>query len=195
AAALAICLLVPALMVDLWHETHTRLLGALEGRPVDPRGLLYPTTLLLAPLLLAAAASASVAGVLQTQGYLSPKRVTPQLDSLNPIEGAKRLFQASRLFSVARAALATVLVTVIALGLLERHAPALVASIGQTESAVVLGGVLGMRLLWWGVGLSLVLAGVDALISYQGWLKRHRMSHDELKREHRESEGDPDVKA
>jgi flagellar biosynthesis protein FlhB len=40
-----------------------------------------------------------------------------------------------------------------------------------------------------------VLGTLDYFFVRRAWLERHRMSKDEVKREHRESEGDPEVKA
>jgi flagellar biosynthesis protein FlhB len=55
--------------------------------------------------------------------------------------------------------------------------------------------LLGRRLLWAAALVGLVLGGVDYFFVRRAWLARHRMSKDEVKREARESEGDPEVKA
>ena len=43
--------------------------------------------------------------------------------------------------------------------------------------------------------MGLALGLVDLLLTRRAWLQRHRMSKDEIKREYRESEGDPALKA
>jgi flagellar biosynthesis protein FlhB len=39
------------------------------------------------------------------------------------------------------------------------------------------------------------VGGLDILVTRRTWLKRLRMTKDEVKREHKESEGDPQIKA
>jgi FlhB-like protein len=54
---------------------------------------------------------------------------------------------------------------------------------------------LGKRLGWAAALIGLGLALVDLLVVQRAWRKRHRMSKDEVRREYREAEGDPEVRA
>jgi flagellar biosynthesis protein FlhB len=69
------------------------------------------------------------------------------------------------------------------------------SSAGHGEAVASIAWLLGRRLLWGAALVGLLLSGVDYFFVRRAWLERHRMSKDEVKREHRESEGDPEVKA
>ena len=152
------------------------------------------TLSLCLPLLGAGALGALAAGSVQTGGLFSPARWLPNLASLNPVEGLKKLFDPQRLFQVLRAMVALVVACWLSWLLLSDHADAIAASVGEPRAALLLSGHLALRLLWFGLGATVLLAAVDWGITHHTWLRRHRMSPDEIKREHRESEGDPQVK-
>jgi flagellar biosynthesis protein FlhB len=69
------------------------------------------------------------------------------------------------------------------------------SSVGRSEAVATSAWLLGKQLLWGAALVGLVLGGVDYFFVRRAWLSRHRMTKDEVKREHRESEGDPEVKA
>jgi flagellar biosynthesis protein FlhB len=71
----------------------------------------------------------------------------------------------------------------------------LVETAGEPARVGALALVLGRSL---GVGVAcvgLALALVDLGIVHRAWRQRHRMTKDEVRREFREAEGDPEVKA
>jgi flagellar biosynthesis protein FlhB len=70
-----------------------------------------------------------------------------------------------------------------------------VNSVGRSEATATLAWLLARRLLWGAAVVSLVLGAADYFFVRRAWRERHRMSKDEVKREHRESEGDPEIKA
>jgi flagellar biosynthesis protein FlhB len=146
------------------------------------------------PILAAAAATAGVAAAVQTGGLFNAGRLAPKLDNLNPFTGFVRLFSADRLWSTLRALLTAVFVAWLTWRLLRTHAAGVSATVGEPMQGVALAGHLSSQLLWTVAGLSVALAGLDLLIMRRAWFKRNRMSKDEVKREYRESEGDPQLK-
>ncbi len=147
------------------------------------------------PLLLVGAGAAFVVGAAQTQARIAPERIAPNLEGLNLAKGFGRLLDASRLFSLARAAGSALFVSATAWWLLSDSITSLVASAGELGAALPTATRLCRSLLWAGLLASALLAAIDVLVSRRTWLRRLRMSPDEIKREHKDNEGDPAVKA
>lgn len=147
------------------------------------------------PILLVAAAASSAASFAQTGGALSVKKLAPSLDRLDPFTGIKNLFSWQRVVSIARALLAASLVTWFALHELRAEAAAFAAAVGHTPAVPGLASALAMKVAWFAGSVGLALGVLDLLLTRRAWHQRHRMSKDEVKREHRESEGDPSIKA
>jgi flagellar biosynthesis protein FlhB len=193
----AAVLLVPAGLAACAERAATLLRSALAGTPVvaPERTLALEVVTLSAPLLLAVVGAVIVAGLWQTQGVLSAARVTPRLDRLDPVAGALALFRPERLFSVLRALVTAGATGALAWWLLRRHAPDLVATTGSADVIAPLTLELGRKL---GIGVALLgvgLALVDLGIVHRAWRQRNRMTKDEVRREFREAEGDPEIRA
>lgn len=153
------------------------------------------TLLVLAsPLLLGAAAAALASGLLQAQGVFAPARLAPDLTRLDPVEGFKRLFQLDRSFQVLRSFCLLLVVAWLSYRLVVSHLPDLIHTVGTASSAAALGAELARRLLWYAVLGTLLMAAIDFVVVRRSWLRRLRMSKDDVKREHREAEGDPQLK-
>jgi FlhB-like protein len=85
---------------------------------------------------------------------------------------------------------------VVATGAVLRAAlPRLVATPGELALAVSEGAAAARRLCAWAAGIGLVLGALDLIVVRRAWQKRWMMSRDEVRREFRESEGDPEIKA
>jgi flagellar biosynthesis protein FlhB len=154
------------------------------------------------PVLVAVGVAGAVVHLVQTGGVVASKRLGPKLERLNPFTGIKGLFSTTRLFAVARSLVAAGIVVWLAwTGLRERivdiahlAAPVLGPGPQNTNLVMVLSETAGT--LAWRAGLvGLALGAVDLLVTRRAWLRRLRMSKDEVRREHKESEGDPQVKA
>jgi type III secretion protein U len=136
-----------------------------------------------------------VATLVQTGGALALARLAPSVDRMNPVSGAQQLFTAERWFGVLRALAAALFVGYFTYRTLVDFAPDIAFGVGETGSTGVLVAALGKRLCWAAALFGLGLGALDFLITHRAFLRRNRMSKDEVKREHRESEGDPEVKA
>src|SRR5260221_7640962 len=64
--------------------------------------------LLVAPLLVAVAATSALATVVQTGAVFAPARIAPDLTRMDPIAGLRSLLSGARLWNVTRALLASV---------------------------------------------------------------------------------------
>jgi flagellar biosynthesis protein FlhB len=154
------------------------------------------TVLILAgPLLVAVGAVGFVAHAVQTGGTLATRRLTPKLERLNIAAGFKNLFSGTRLFAVFRALVAGTTVGWLAYEGLRDHVVDLAHTAGHVpKSAAAVSSVAG-SLMWRAAGLGILLGAVDLVVTRRGWLRRLRMTKDEVRRENRESEGDPQLKA
>jgi type III secretion protein U len=189
--------LAPAALAALALETGAMLRSAIEHpeQPLSAFEVGLSVISLTAPLVLATAFASAAITRVQTGGALSFKRLSPSLDRLDPVNGARQLFAPERLFAVVRALAAALFVGYFTYRTLLGFAPDIAFGVGETASATVLAEVLGKRLGWAAALFGLALGGLDFLFTYRAFLRRNRMTKEEVKREHKESEGDPEVKA
>lgn len=179
-------------------EQASGLLSAALHHPSEPASPATIARLVLGsalPLVAVAAAASAAASFVQTGGVISAQKLTPSLDRLNPFTGLKSLFSWQRVVGVARALFAASCVGYFTLRQLELHSADFAASLGNARAAALLAASVASKVAWFAAALGVSLGMVDLLLTRRAWFQRHRMSKDEVKREHRESEGDPAVKA
>lgn len=177
---------------------HAAIAGASRGRVahgVDASSVASDLLALTLPLLGAVALTAAVASAVQAGGAFSAGKLAPDLSRLDPFAGARRLVSLDRVLSVGRALVAAGLVAWLAWKTLRDSAADLARTTGTIEPATALAGHAALALARDAAFVGLGLAVVDVVITRRSWLSRLRMSKDEVKREHKESEGDPQVKA
>lgn len=134
----------------------------------------------------------AVTSAIQVGGVMSFERLAPDMNRLNPIEGLKRIFAWRTVVELIR-----LLIKLLALGvvlwILARAQLPLLAQAQQVPLAgwLLAGGQQFESMLL----LCCVVFGVVALLDlfYQRWdyMRRKRMSKEEVKREHKDREGDP----
>jgi flagellar biosynthesis protein FlhB len=150
---------------------------------------------LVLPALAVVGVAGGVAHVVQTGGTVAGGRLAPQLGRLNPATGAKALVSGARLFAVARAIVAACLVAWLAYRDLDDRVVDIARVAGRPAwTGVVVADVAG-RFAWHAAALGLALGLADLFVTRRAWLGRLRMTKDEVKREHKEAEGDPMVRA
>jgi flagellar biosynthesis protein FlhB len=159
-------------------------------------GVIATSVLSLAlPLVLAAGLAAAVVHVVQTGGVLASKRLTPNLSRLDPFAGLRNLMSGTRLFAVARSLVAAVVVGWLAVRGLGDHIVDLSRVGGRLAWAPVVVGEVAGGLAWKAALVGLALGVLDLVVVRSAWMRRLRMSKDEVRREHKDSEGDPQLKA
>jgi len=147
------------------------------------------------PIVAAGALTAIVVGAVQTGGVVAFNKVAPDLARANPIQGLSNLFRVDRLVALVRAVVTTVLVGSLAVHLVLSELRSLGNSVGELERGAHAGLSLAQSLAWAAALVGLGFSAVDLLAVRYTWLRRLRMSKDEIKREHRQAEGDPELKA
>ncbi|MEA1050077.1 flagellar biosynthesis protein FlhB [Lamprobacter modestohalophilus] len=171
---------------------------ALEVLPmlVKATDLVERSLYVMLPIFLMLTLAALVAPVLLGGWLVSAKSLQPQLSKLNPVKGIKRVLGVQALVELAKAIAKSVLVGSVAVAFLMAHRghymdlmdqPIQQALANTLELAVKASGLMVLALL--------VVILID--IPYQLWShsKKLKMTKEEVKREHKESDGDPQVKA
>lgn len=161
----------------------------------DAESLATSVVALTFPVLVAAGIAGAVAHVVQTGGAMASKRLTPKLERLNPFTGFRNFFSTTRLFAVVRALFAGVFVAWLAVRGLGDHLVDLARLGGRLSWVGVVVADIAGSLAWRAALVGLALGVLDVVVTRGAWLRRLRMTKDEVKREHKDAEGDPQQKA
>lgn len=192
---LVVISLLPGLLLALSAGAGAALRAALAGETASVSSAAWLWLTLSAPVLGASAAVSAILGFIQTGGALTASRFSPDLSRLDPFNGLKGLFSWERVFSLVRSLAAALAVGWLGLRVLGGHLADVASTLGRSEAVATTSWLLARRLLWGAATVGLVLGVLDYFFVRRAWLARHRMTKDEVKREYRESEGDPEVKA
>lgn len=151
--------------------------------------------LALLPLLILLLLIALVAPMLLGGWLLSAKSLAPQFSRLNPLKGLKRLFSTHALAELGKAIAKSLLVGAVAVQFISSHVGEMMALMTQPLPQALANA---LQLAAWACAVIvltlIVVIGID--VPYQLWshAKKLRMSKEDLRQEHKESEGDPHVK-
>ena len=150
---------------------------------------------LLAPFLAVSVLAAVAGTVMQTGFNLSMKPVEPNFDAVNPGSGLTRIFSMRSMIDLAKMVAKALLIGVVMWKTLTALAPLIVGAVYQPalDIAQLSWHVLERFMLVAGA-LFLLIGGFDFGIQRWLFMRDQRMSKDELKREHKESDGDPHMK-
>jgi flagellar biosynthesis protein FlhB len=188
-------LLVPGAVAATAAHASAMLQGALHGGSWSSMELAREVVVLTAPLLLAVAATSALATLVQTGALFAPRRMAPDLGKLDLLAGLRSLVNGQRLWSVVRALLASLAVGWLAFSVLRAHAADLAHTVGTTGPAAAVAARAAGRVARGAAFVAIAFALVDLLVTRRAFLAKLRMTKAEVKREHRESEGDPQLKA
>lgn len=196
-AFLPALLLLPAVVVAGAGRAGELLVTTLrDGRsPLATPHVALEVLRLSVPLLLAVALASASAVALQTRGVLSPNRLAPELARLDPVQGFKQLFSRERWFAACRAVVSGACVAWFSVMLFRDHAADLAFMAGNAQAISAVSGELAQKLGRYAAMVGLALGVLDLGLVWSAWLRRHRMSKDEVRREFREAEGNPEVRA
>jgi flagellar biosynthesis protein FlhB len=147
------------------------------------------------PVVAVAAAAAFSLSAAQTGGLFALERLLPKLDRLNALSGLSSLISGPRVIGLVRALIASALLLLLSWLVLRSSLPALLGTVASLPGAVSAAAQASRRLSNYAAMVGLALALLDLLVVRRAWLKRWMMTRDEVRRESRESEGDPELKA
>lgn len=177
--------------------------GALSGGPMTLVGAtdaLRGTTIglmtALAPFVAGVAAVSIGIGLVQSRGVLSWTPVSPKLSNLNPVAGAKKWMSPDGVINLVKAILKLVALGLVTVNVLKGHWGELLSLVDMGAPAIMaVTRSLGLRLVFVTGFAFLLIALLDytwQLFQYERGL---RMTKQEVRTEHRDTEGDPIVKS
>jgi len=150
----------------------------------------------LMPLLVAVVVVVVAASLLLSGWVFSTEPLTPQASRINPFAGIARIFSTNGLVELLKSVLKTLLVGAVAVWFLWTHLEEwLQLADGDLTGSVVSGlRRIGEGMVWVIATLALV-ALIDVPFQIWSFRKQLRMTKEEVRRESREQEGDPQIKA
>jgi flagellar biosynthetic protein FlhB len=165
-----------------------------ESTPPSASELLRPALVLSLPLVGLAAAAALVSGLLQTGGAVSVTPLRWQWQRLSPGRRLAELGSGSGLVTALRVLAGVASLAALGFFVVRDAARELPALIGEAGATARFSAALCRRLLAFGAALLFAFALLDWLWVRGRWLARQRMSREEVARERRENDGDPELK-
>jgi flagellar biosynthetic protein FlhB len=180
-----------------------RLWGGADDIMVDPvgtrsliSGVFFHLAMSLLPIMGLFLAAAVAGGVVQGRPTIAWARVTPKLSKVSPFSGLKRMFGARGLVEFGKTFLKFSVVTGVALAIAWPHAAAFDGLIGASPVHLVSSmREIAFRMIKVVAMLVVALAVFDFVYQRRSYIKRLRMTLQELKDEIKDSEGDPKIKA
>ncbi len=164
-------------------------LARLFELPVDALMALLP---LMGTVLVALIGSS----LLLSGWVLSTEPLVPQASRLNPFSGIARIFSANGLVELLKSVLKTVFLGAVAFWFVWTH---LEEWLHLADGDLVNSVASGLRRIGegmiWVVGALALVAVIDVPFQVWNFRKQLRMTKEEVKRETREQEGDPQIKA
>ncbi len=192
--------------------------GLLESRvgSVLRRGLAFDRAVAFDPaLMVAGAGEMGVQGLLAIAPFLgmmllaalvaptllggllfAPKSLAPDFKKLDPLAGLGRMFSAQSLAELLKALAKSLVIGTVGFLVIRNGMDAMLGAMREAPAAGIAHMLaLVARSCAWIIGALLLIALAD--VPYQVWAlnKKLRMSREDLKQEHKESDGDPHVKA
>jgi flagellar biosynthesis protein FlhB len=155
-----------------------------------PKAVLYGAGPMCGAAALAALLATAAQGV-----HPSSKAMKPKFSRMNPGQGLKRMFGPKAAWEAVKSLLKTAVIGAVVWTLGKDLVPELVtagaAPLGSTVARVQ-DGV--MNIIWASVLAGVVIAGADYGYQRHTVMKQLKMSMHEIKQEHKQQEGDPQVK-
>lgn len=147
------------------------------------------------PMVLVTIAIGALAGFLQVGPVFSTEQIKPQLARINPVAGVKRLFSIRTVVEFVKLAVKAGVLGVVVWITVWHALPALLQS-----HWLPIAGVLPLALQLLEILSACAILCFIAIAAFDLWfqkweyLRRNRMSIDEVRREHKETEGDPHIR-
>ncbi len=152
--------------------------------------------LLSMPVALAGALVGGLSDFLQVGPLLSPEAVMPKLDKLNPIAGLKNMFGKKQVVELLKSMIKISITAYVVYGVVLNALPMVVGTIRADVPMTLT--VLGELVYRVSVRVGIVFLGFavfDVWFQHRSYMKDLMMTKEEVKREYKESEGDPHHKA
>jgi flagellar biosynthetic protein FlhB len=139
--------------------------------------------------------AAFLVSVVQAGFHITPERLTPNFDKFNPAEGIKKIFSTANVVKGILAVIKVIVLSWVAYTILSGRSGTLL-SLGHDSlpGAVTSAWKLTMRVALVMSAVIFALGVVDFFYQYRRFEAGLRMTREEFEREHKEEEGDPQMK-
>jgi len=158
--------------------------------------LLFKVLIAITPALLVLVAAALAGNFVQHRFLWTLEPLIPKLSRISPLAGAARLFSKQSAVGLVKG---LVKLAVVGAAMYLVAAPEVDGVMrlagGDVLQAMPFAMMLTLRLLIGVCSAMALIAALDWLWTYQTWYEKHRMSLREVREEHKQTEGDPTVKA
>jgi len=150
--------------------------------------MLLPAIILMIGALLGA--------VIQHKPMFSAEKIIPKLNKISPLSGLKKMFSLQNFFEITKSILKIIIVGSVVLFLVwpdrDRLEQMMTQDPGNVSNIIY---ILVLRILGGVVAVMAAIAGLDFLFQKFQFLKKMRMTKQEVKDEMKQTDGDPHIKA
>ena len=202
-AGLSAVLMLGSRVVDFFGRFTAHQLGAVPGLDADlplfvgqSHELISQLARVVLPIMGVILIAAIGSSLIQVGFLFVPKRLAPDLTRLDPIKGLSRMFYASSAARLGFGIFKIVIIAVVAAMGLYRRREVLLSLLGMALPEI--GTILVEYMLWISleIGVALLILALGDL-AFQRWKHERdlRMTHQEVREEMRNLQGDPQVLA
>ena len=157
--------------------------------------VLQTSLLSVVPIVAASVVLGVVSAFAQVGAIVSFEAVELKFDKLNPAEGLKKIFSVRSLIDFAKMVVKAVALGAVVWVMVKDMVPLLVGAAYLPPLGIgAIGWTAVLKLLGAASVVFIVIGPVDFGIQKWLFIRDQKMSKDEVKREHKESEGDPQLK-
>lgn len=151
----------------------------------------------LLPVVVATSVATLVVGVAQTLGFIDFSQAAPKLERLDVLKGITKVIPTGdTLIELGKTLFKALIIALVAGRRIQAAVPRLCLLANRPPEAAALEvSRLAVEVLVEGMVVLAVLAALDWALAYRQWLKRARMTKQEVKDEHKQEDGDPKIKA
>lgn len=157
--------------------------------------ILKEAGLLLMPFIIATLLGPSLGGLLQTRFNIAFKKLTPKFTSINPVSGIKRIFSLRTLLELSKTVLKAVIIIFVVWQGIVHYLPMILGT-GYLPLDNI--AKIGWKALYMLIGLGVITMTVfgvaDVGLQRLLYIRDQKMTKDEVKREFKENEGNPEIK-
>jgi flagellar biosynthetic protein FlhB len=148
-----------------------------------------------APAMLGAWVVSFTASVMQGGLVFAPEALTPKLERMSPGSKLKQMFSLTGLSALLKSLLPFAAILYLGVGVFRQHWPEIVLASGlELRAFASLVFKLAFEVGWKSLLVLLAWAGVDYFLTWRKLEGDLRMSRQEVREEHKETEGDPTIK-
>ncbi|WP_444917392.1 type III secretion system export apparatus subunit SctU [Microbulbifer sp. JMSA003] len=155
----------------------------------------YIAAKILLPILAVVFVFAIISNVMQIGWIFSGETVKLKFENIGLVNGAKKIFSAQNAMEFVKSLIKIVVLSYVSWYVLKNNL-ALIMEIPTcgADCAIYITGSLMMKLILYCLAAFVFLAGADFGLERFLYFKKLRMSIDEVRREYKETEGDPEIK-